>query len=183
MPQWIRHPNPHTHRSSVTTYPVRWKSRSSLIKVERSLAPSAPGQVLLWFAIKFKFQALTPGSQGSILFHHRPRVLVLSTPEISEYCSYCCAELVTKRCSVCRTVWYCDLVSIFEQYDILPLKSSYPASSKAECRSCLLRQLHFYLYHLLTRMFPCSPAGVSKAGLASPQTRMRMFSTCEESVV
>ncbi|KAF9652312.1 SET domain-containing protein [Thelephora ganbajun] len=46
---------------------------------------------------------------GSALFFHRPRVVILSTPNIPRYCSYCCAELVTKRCSACRTVWYCDL--------------------------------------------------------------------------
>ncbi|KAI0341475.1 SET domain-containing protein [Trametopsis cervina] len=49
---------------------------------------------------------------GSVISSLRPRVMALSTSALSSYCSNCSgppspgAEL--KRCTRCRTVWYCD---------------------------------------------------------------------------
>lgn len=59
-------------------------------------------------------------NRGTTLLHHRPRVLVLSTSNISRHCSYCCAEPVTKRCSGCQTVWYCDSVSVSRNENLSP---------------------------------------------------------------
>lgn len=52
---------------------------------------------------------------GAILLSVRPRVAVISTPNLDAYCSYCAGpapESGLKRCTGCRTIRYCNAVSV-----------------------------------------------------------------------
>ncbi|KAF8503136.1 SET domain-containing protein [Gautieria morchelliformis] len=50
--------------------------------------------------------------RGSILLNHRPHVSVVSTPNLSTYCSFCVSTCknndVLKRCAKCKIIWYCS---------------------------------------------------------------------------
>ncbi|THG96503.1 hypothetical protein EW026_g5345 [Hermanssonia centrifuga] len=55
---------------------------------------------------------------GSVLISVKPRIAVLSTAFLDSHCSTCCNPATPaglKRCTRCRTVWYCDAVFIFFQ--------------------------------------------------------------------
>ncbi len=52
--------------------------------------------------------------QGQVLFAVKPHVAVLSTEKLDGYCSACFGVAPPsglKRCTQCRSVWYCDSVS------------------------------------------------------------------------
>ncbi|KAF9819678.1 hypothetical protein IEO21_01943 [Rhodonia placenta] len=48
---------------------------------------------------------------GTVLLAVKPHAAVLSTPYLDSYCSFCCGPTPSaglKRCTRCKTVWYCD---------------------------------------------------------------------------
>lgn len=83
---------------------------------------------------------------GEAIVSNKPHIAVLSNQYLDSYCSNCFGsptETGLKRCTTCRTVWYCDSVCLFACKLLMPLRDNLNSSP-----------------------------GVSKQRLATPQTRM-----------